>query len=77
MSTTPTIRLAPNPHTNMTPIQALNSALADAEQNRIQDVLIVAYDENGDLYIRSSKLTCAEALFMANEAMRWAESGGE
>jgi len=74
--TTPIIRLSPAPHTNMTPTQALYSALADAEQG-MQDVLIIAYDEDGDLYIRSSKMTCAEAFFMAHKAMQWAESGGE
>ena len=75
--TTPIIRLSPTPNTNMTPVQALHSALADAENNRIQDVLIIGYDADGCLYIRSSKMTCAEAFFMANKAMRWAESGGE
>jgi hypothetical protein len=59
----------------MTPAQALSSALADAEKG-MQDVLIIAYDEDGCLYIRSSKMTCSEAFFMANKAMRWAESGG-
>jgi hypothetical protein len=73
---TPIIRLSPAPNTSMTPIQAIHSALADAE-NGLQDVLIIAYDAEGDLYIRSSKMTCAEAFFMANKAMRWAESGGQ
>ena len=73
---TPIIRMSPAPNTSMTPVQALHSALADAE-NGMQDVLIVAYDADGDLYIRSSKMTCAEAFFMANKAMRWAESGGK
>lgn len=72
----PIIRISPAPNTNMTPIQALHSALADAE-NGMQDVLIIAYDADGHLYIRSSKMTCSEAFFMANSAMRWAESGGE
>ena len=74
--TTPIIRLSPNPHANMSPAQALSSALADAEHG-MQDVLIIAYDEEGDLYIRSSKMTCSEAFFMAHQAMKWAESGGE
>ena len=73
---TPIIRMSPAPNTSMTPIQALYSALADAD-NGMQDVLIVAYDADSCLYIRSSKMTCAEAFFMANKAMRWAESGGE
>lgn len=73
--TTPIIRLPTPPHTNMTPVQALHSALSDAE-NGMQDVLIIAYDADGDLYIRSSKMTCAEAFFMAHKAMEWAGSGG-
>ena len=61
----------------MTAQQALESALVDAESNYLQDVLICGYDENGSLYIRSSRLTCAEAFFMANKAALWAQSGGE
>lgn len=55
----------------------MQSALVDAESNHLKDVLVIGYDKDGVLYIRSSRLTCAEALFMANKAMRWAESGGE
>lgn len=69
------IRLPPS--STMTPVQALESALVDAEQDFIQDVMIIGYDHRGDLFVRSSKLTCAEALFLANKAMRWAENGGE
>ena len=75
--TTPIIRLSPAPNTTMTPTQALYSAMADNENEPFQDVLIIGYGEGGDMYIRSSKMTCAEAFFMANKAMRWAESGGE
>jgi len=60
----------------MTPMQAIHSALADVEAG-MQDILIIGYDADGYLYIRSSKMTRAEAFFMANAAMRWAESGGE
>ena len=55
-NSTPVIRLSPTPNVSMTPAQALSSALADAEKG-MQDVLIVAYDEDGCLYIRSSKMT--------------------
>jgi hypothetical protein len=65
------------PTTTMTAEQALQSALVDAEEKHLTDVLICGYDKDGDLYIRSSRLTCAEAMFMANKALRWAESGGE
>jgi len=69
------IRLPPT--TTMTAEQALESAPVDAESKHLQDVLIIGYDEDGALFIRSSRLTCAEALFLANKAMRWAECGGE
>jgi len=64
------------PATTMTCEQALQSALVDAESKHLQDVLIIGYDEDGDLFIRSSRMTCAEAMFMTNKALRWAESGG-
>lgn len=58
--------------TTFTPEQALNRALDDG----LTDVLIAGYDDNGDLVVRSSRLTCAEALFLATKMARWAESGG-
>lgn len=60
------------PSTTYTPEQALQTALDD----NLQDVMIIGYDNDGDLIIRSSRMTCAQALFLANKAMRWAESGG-
>ncbi len=68
------IRLQPT--TTMTAEQALQSALVDAESNHLTDVLIIGYCGEGELYVRSSRLTCAEALFLTNKAARWAESGG-
>ena len=69
------IRLPPT--TTMTAQQAIESALVDAESTHLKDVLICGYDDDGHLYIRSSRLTCAEAFFLARKAMRWAESGGQ
>jgi hypothetical protein len=60
----------------MTAQQALESALVDAEANHLTDVLICGYDVDGNLYIRSSRLTCSEAFFMANKASIWAQNGG-
>ena len=60
------IRLPPT--TTMTAQQALESALVDAESKHLEDVLICGYDKDGDLYIRSSRLTCSEAFFLANKA---------
>lgn len=59
--------------TTFTPEQALKSALDDD----LQDVLVIGYDQDGKLVIRSSRMTCAEALFLCNKAARWAESGGQ
>jgi len=53
--------------------QALETAKADG----LTDVLIAGYDADGVLCIRSSRMTCAEALFLANKMARWAESGGQ
>lgn len=59
--------------TSFTPEQALHSALADD----LQDVLIAGYDKDGALFVRSSRLTCAEAFFLANKMAQWALSGGD
>jgi hypothetical protein len=64
------------PTTTMTAKQALESALVDAESNHLQDVLICGYDESGSLYIRSSRINCAQAFFLATKAARWAHEGG-
>ena len=69
------VRLPPT--TTMTAQQALESALVDAEDNHLTDVLICGYTEGGSLYIRSSRLTCAEAFFMASKAALWAQNGGQ
>ena len=68
------IRLPPSTH--MTAQQALESALVDAEEDHLKDVLICGYTEGGVLYIRSSRLTCAEAFFLASKAALWAQNGG-
>ena len=68
------IRLPPT--TTMTAEQALQSALVDAEAKHLTDVVICGYDEDGSLYIRSSRLTCAESLFLLTKASRWSENGG-
>ena len=52
-------------------------ALCDAINDHVTDVLVIGYAQDGSLYIRSSRMTCAEALFLANKAARWAESGGD
>ena len=57
---------------NYTPEQALASALkAD-----LTDVIVLGYDQDGDLFVRSSKLTRAEGLFMVKKAEQWCMEGG-
>ncbi len=58
--------------TNYTPEQALHSALkAD-----LTDVMIIGYDQDGELFIRSSKMTRADGLFMVERAREWSMHGG-
>ena len=59
--------------TNYTAEQALQSAL----QMELTDVMIIGYDFEGCLFVRSSKMTKAEGLFMAEKAKHWAMTGGE
>lgn len=59
--------LALPPSDTFTPQQALRSALEFADNDNLQDVLIVGYDGNGDLLVRSSKLDRKEALWMAEQ----------
>lgn len=54
----------------------VDQALVSAREDDLQDVLIVGYDQKGELYIRSSRMTCAEAVFLAEKAKAWALSGG-
>ena len=57
---------------NYTPEQALQSALkAD-----LTDVMIIGYDKDNDLFVRSSKMTRAEGLFMVKKAEEWTMYGG-
>ena len=58
--------------TNYTAEQALQSAL----QAELADVMIIGYDFEGELFVRSSKMTRAEGLFMTEKARHWAMTGG-
>lgn len=51
----------------MTPEQALSSA----QSLNLTDVLIVGYDADGNMAVRSSRLTRAEALFLLERAKNW------
>ena len=61
---------------SFTPELALLSAQEFVRDENLKDVLVIGYDGDGTLLIRSSKMTCAEALFMLEKAKAWALSGG-
>ncbi|MCY1167116.1 hypothetical protein D9M73_70730 [compost metagenome] len=52
--------------------QALQSSIAD----ELDHVLIAGYSKTGVFCVRSSRMTCAEAAFLANKMLAWALSGG-
>lgn len=58
--------------TNYSAEQALQSAL----QADLTDVMIIGYDQDGDLFVRSSRMTRAEGLFMVKRAENWTMTGG-
>lgn len=51
-------------------------ALQDAIASDMSEVLVAGYDRKGVFTVRSSRLTCAEAAFLANKMLAWALSGG-
>jgi hypothetical protein len=58
--------------TTYTPKQALLSALEFIDGVGLTDVLIVGYDGDGDLVIRSSRMDRKDALWMAEMLKAWA-----
>ena len=50
--------------TTMTPRQALLSALGFADNDNLTEVLIVGYDSDGDLVVRSSRMNRQDALWL-------------
>ena len=57
--------------TNPTPSPE-GMALAHAKAGRLQDVLIVGYDANGDLYVRSSRMDRKDALWLSEQLRKYA-----
>ena len=45
-------------------------------KDNLQDVICLGYDADGDLIVRSSKMTRAEGMFMAEKAKEWTMHGG-
>lgn len=58
--------------TNYTPELALQQAL----KYDLTDVMIIGYDDGGNLVVVSSKMTRAEGLFMVKKAEDWTMHGG-
>jgi len=56
----------------MTPKQALLSALEFADNDNLQDVLIVGYDGDGVLLVRSSRMDRRDALWLSEQLRRYA-----
>lgn len=58
--------------TTFTPKQALLSAMEFVENDNLQDVLIVGYDGDGELLIRSSRMDRKDALWLSELLRNWA-----
>jgi len=56
-----------SPHTNMTAEECLSICLRGVED--LEDVIVVGYNTEGDLVVRSSVMTRAEATFMLMKAV--------
>ena len=55
-----------------TPMQALLSALEFANHDNLKDVLVVGYDGDGDLIVRSSRMDRKDALWLSEQLRRYA-----
>lgn len=56
-----------------TPEQALDSAKAAD----LEEVLVIGHDNRGEFFVRSSRMTCRDALWLAEKLRAYALSGGE
>lgn len=61
--------------TTFTTRQALLSAMEFADNDNLQDVLIVGYDGDGALIVRSSRMDRKDALWLAELLRNWAING--
>lgn len=61
--------------TTFTPKQALLSAMDFVDNDNLQDVLIVGYDGEGELIVRSSRMDRKDALWLAELLRNWAING--
>ena len=58
--------------TTYTPKQALLSAMEFADNDNLQDVLVVGYNKEGELIIRSSRMDRKDALWLSELLRQWA-----
>ena len=56
----------------MTPEQALLSALEFAQNDNMYDVLVVGYDGDGVLVVRSSRMDRRDALWLSEQLRKYA-----
>jgi hypothetical protein len=54
--------------------QAIDSL--EHRRGELTDILMVGYDSDNDLFVRSSHLSRAEALFLLEKAKEWVMYGG-
>ena len=62
------------PHERMSADECL--ALCARESADYKDVIVIGYDSDGELMIRSSNISCAEAAFMLMAALDKARGRG-
>ena len=57
--------------TTLTPEQALHSALLLAGNGHLTDLVVVALDQDGDLMVRSSRMDCKTAWWIAERLRKY------
>ena len=62
--------------TTFTPRQAPLSAMEFADNDNLTDVLVVGYDADGELLVRSSRMDRKDALWLSEALRKWALTGG-
>jgi hypothetical protein len=62
--------------TTFTPRQALLSAMEFSDNDNLTDVLVVGYDADSVLIVRSSRMDRKDALWLSEMLRDWALKGG-
>lgn len=62
--------------TTLSPRQALHSALAYDERLKLAEVIVVGFDDDGDFFVRSSRIDCKTALWLVEKLREYALNGG-